>query len=472
MNLSKQINSLQSASTDDLNKLLHAVQCELKKRKDPAKLASFTEFLPDFCPDTDLLDAVWEDCLSLDLADNTRKASTQWLCATGQPYVYPDDSPVHEAKDIHSYPNISKLLHLVNESSAVTGPLDSCLVLKYCSDKTKQSLHSDNEPLIDQSKSICAFSLGSVRTLEFFGNGNGKGSKWVNSYNMTHNSMVVMRPGAQQYLRHAVRPRNSSSSSSENTSQLRFCLSFRAVSKVSEDFTTPPTSPSVSTVPGNSVPSPLPPPGTGTDTPTILPVFKPVCLVVGDSFAARLDPIKLGKKKFAVVNLARGGSKISRTINQLEQYASDHEDSIHSVKKIAVSVGTNDLRNLEDPNSLRGPLKRLCEKISTLYPEARVWFQSLLPLPIKNCNDSKTNERVRHVNRIIFNECVYRRFYYIDAFYQFIKFNRKWNEPFTRFDKLFENNGIHPNPERGMGVLARLYIRALHCKFFNPRVFQ
>ena len=70
------------------------------------------------------------------------------------------------------------------------------------------------------------------------------------------------------------------------------------------------------------------------------------------------------------------------------------------------------------------------------------------------------------------NECIYRRFYYIDAFYPFTKFNRHWGEPYARFERLFEKQGIHPNPEKGMGVLARFYIRALHSKFFNPRVFQ
>ena len=137
-----------------------------------------------------------------------------------------------------------------------------------------------------------------------------------------------------------------------------------------------------------------------------------------------------------------------------------------------MSRGWNDLRNCKDPNLLRGPLKQLCEKISYLFPHARVWFQSLLPLPLLSNKDSNTNERVRSLNKIIFNECVFRRFYYIDAFYPFTKFSRRWNEPFARFDKLFEVRGIHPNPERGMGVLARFYLRALHSNFFNPRVFQ
>jgi hypothetical protein len=51
-------------------------------------------------------------------------------------------------------------------------------------------------------------------------------------------------------------------------------------------------------------------------------------------------------------------------------------------------------------------------------------------------------------------------------------FKRAFSEPVRRFDPLFESNGIHPNPERGMGVLARFYIRAIHSRYFNPYVYQ
>ncbi len=95
-----------------------------------------------------------------------------------------------------------------------------------------------------------------------------------------------------------------------------------------------------------------------------------------------------------------------------------------------------------------------------------------LHICIKNDKDWSTNRRVQDFNRIIFNECVYRRYHFIEVFYPFTKFRRQRNEPVSRFDRLFERGGIHPNPERGMGVLARFYIRALHSKFFNPCVFQ
>ena len=134
---------------------------------------------------------------------------------------------------------------------------------------------------------------------------------------------------------------------------------------------------------------------------------------------------------------------------------------------------TSGFRNCKNGiDHLRGPFKELCNTISELFPNSTVFFQSLLPLPLKHQGDWYTNDIVSDFNRVIFNECKYRYFYYIDAFWPFTKFSRKWGEPITRFDNLFENKGIHPNSEKGIGVLARMYIRALHSKRFNPFVFQ
>ncbi len=135
-------------------------------------------------------------------------------------------------------------------------------------------------------------------------------------------------------------------------------------------------------------------------------------------------------------------------------------------------MGTNDIRNCRDINSLKAPLKNLCKSIDDIYPNSKIFFQSLIPLPIKNDKDWLTNSRVQDFNRIIFNECVYRRYYFIDVFIPLTKFKRQRYEPIRRFDKLFERNGIHLNDDCGMGVLARFYIRAIHSKFFNPYVYQ
>ncbi len=442
-----------SASTEELQQILTAVQTELPKRD--GMNSKYVEHVKDFCQDRQLLDLVWAECESLNLNPKKNKTASQWLSTSKEPYVYNDTTPVHAAKDIKQFSVINKLRSLVNESTEVIGPLDSCLVLQYNSRQSSLTLHSDDELSIDQDKSICSFSLGCERTIEFFEK--GARPKLVKDIRMTNNSLVIMRPGTQQNLKHCVRAeRNTSSNDTgDSQSQVRYSLSFRAVRKAQVP---------VGVTSENQGSAPQPPP---TQTP--LPK-KYVSLIAGDSFAARLDTDKLAKGKAVVENIAEGGAKMKNVQKQLEHYAAANPGT--EVNKIIVSVGTNDIRNCKDISILRGPLKELCKKIGSLFPRSKVFFQSLLPLPLLDSKDWSTNRRVQDFNRILYNECIYRRYHFIEVFHPFTKFRRQKYEPVCRFDRLFERGGIHPNPERGMGVLARYYIRALHSRFFNPCVFQ
>ena len=402
----------------------------------------------DFCEDAVLLKNVRAECDQLDLATKATKTATQWISCSSKPYIYNDTNPVHRSKPMKDFPYLSKLLGLVNNSTEITGPLDSCLVIKYNSNKASLRPHADDEPFIDQQKTICSFTLGSDRTIEFWEK--SKKPKLVKSQRMSENGMVVMRPGTQQRLEHCVR--SEPSTSAPDKTKVRYCLSFRAISKPDSD-----NSDNIKVQQSET--------NAGKTT------KKPVYLITGDSFAARMDVKRLAKGRMEVDSVAEGGAKISKVIKQLEDYRKDYPEN--EVLKIVVSVGTNDIRNcVNGIKHLSGPFKALCHTIRELYPNSRIYFQSLLPLPLKGLNDWDTNKMVMDFNRMIWNECTYRRFHFIDAFFPFIKFNRKHNEPYRRFDNFFEDRGIHPSPDKGMGVLARKYIRALHSNYFNPLVYQ
>jgi len=75
------------------------------------------------------------------------------------------------------------------------------------------------------------FSLGSEQTLEFF-EGTTKKSKssCIKEIRMKNNSLVVMRPGTQQNLKHAVRAELATKGAvPKESDQVRFSLSFRAI---------------------------------------------------------------------------------------------------------------------------------------------------------------------------------------------------------------------------------------------------
>lgn len=95
-----------------------------------------------------------------------------------------------------------------------------------------------------------------------------------------------------------------------------------------------------------------------------------------------------------------------------------------------------------------------------------------MPLPCLNDRDFSTNCNVIFMNGLIFNECKFRKFYYLDVFDHFVfPVWQRWN-PHIRDDSLFELRGIHPSPDKGMGILAKIYLRALHSKYFDPYTFQ
>ena len=463
----QQINDhILSAPTSDLHNLLNVIHDTLRAREN--KATGFVDYIPDFCSDSELLAAVREECDQLKLKPSGRDSSspgTQWLSTSSEPYIYSDSDPVHNALPISSFPSITKLLDLVNLSTEVVGPLDSCHIVKYESDNASLRLHADDEPFIDQNKTICAFTLGCDRTIEFYTK--SKRPKHVIKFRMEENGMVIMRPGAQQNLKHCVRAEVRNSVSDKPQGQVRYSLSFRA--RAVKD-----PSPASNPVPPSSPESP-PTPIPSASAPSVAPQKQKefVSLIAGDSFAARMDTAKLGKKRIEVVNLAQGGKKMKDVTKQLEEHKARFPE--REVVKIIISVGTNDLRNENVTRDvLKGQFKHLCTNIKRIYPNSRVFFQSLLPLPLKHQSDWSTNRRVIDLNNIIFRECSYRNFYFIDVFFSFCKYSKKHNEPISRFDRNFEENGIHPNSGIGMGILARNYIFALHKfgKQFHPCIFQ
>ena len=171
-----------------------------------------------------------------------------------------------------------------------------------------------------------------------------------------------------------------------------------------------------------------------------------------------------------VESVAKGGSRLHQVIDQLKRFKSTNGDDI--VDKICISVGTNDIRYCIHVWHLRAKFKYLCSLIEELYPTSKVFFQLLIPLPCINKNDWHTNSNVLDFNRLITNECVFRRFHILDAFGVFCTPYRDLSSPELRNPRLFVGSNIHPSESKGMGILAKLYLRALHSKYFDPFTFQ
>ena len=438
INLKDMLSFIPTASSNHLRKLLKAAEAELLRREDTVELVH------DVCDDRTLRN-IWSECESLKLDDDNRKAPSQWLSQISEPYIYPDSNPVHNAKVINLFPGSTNLLEQINNDPQYTGPLDSCLILKYSSSSTSISIHADDEDCIDQTKSICNFNIGATREIEFFekyGTKPGVAGKHVKSVVMENNSITHMKPGTQQVLKHLVR------GSQPGIPEKRYSISLRGLTKLRDSS-------------GNAQCVEQPSPNsnkalTSLDKEQSTPK-RHICLIAGDSYAARLDATRLGRNSLCVENIAVGGATIPKVTKQLEDFVTKNND----VRFCSQGI-----------NHLRGPLKQFCNRLRELFPSTtKIYFQSLLPLPCNNSYDWITNTNVIEFNRFIFNECIFWRFYYIDAFDKFVL--PQWNRwsPHIRDNGLFEVGGIHPHT-RALGLLAKLYIRALHSRYFDPYVFQ
>ena len=347
-----------------------------------------------------------------------------------------------DINSISKYPNVTKLLNIVNaQVSDGKGALNCCNIICYSNDKKSLRLHSDNESSISQTHPIATFSLSVTRRIEFVAIGSHH-TRVVHSVDASNNSLYIMHPGWQSILKHRVL-QGDSSGSQDHT---RYSISFRRSGSIL---------PKESYIQSQS-----------EESPSSTPVSRiPASLLVGDSFLARMDKERLQKNKKTILNLAKGDNKIQNVIQSLHAFKNASENEWYLINQIFISVGTNDIRYCKNGVShLKGELFSLVRTIKNYFPSAKIYLQSLLPLPVTYNNEDYVIKNVLDLNRLIYHVCVHKRVFMIDVFKSFLY--RGYRHPM-----LFPNNvnDIHPN-RRGLGVLARKYIDILHSRNFDPLI--
>lgn len=391
------------------------------------------------------------------------KVKTQWLSPTDEPYSY--TNVINKPLPLSSYPHISKLMEIVNSCPGSTNDMDSCLVSCFSTSKASLSLHQDNEPLISQESSICTVTFGASRTLEFVDinkcSGVRTGSKSIPadySFPAGHHSMNIMKPGCQAVLKHRV----PAGEHIKNVSNVRHSLSFRKLATQDNEKQTtspPPPRPSDKS-PGRNSSHPPPPP-----TKTSVPNKKGVYLLAGDSFFQRLDTFRLDKGKNKVFNIGKGGSKIDVVLKSIQGFVGKYPS--YEVKKLFVSIGTNDIRYCTNGvRHLRAPIRDFMRTVKDLLPTTEIFFQSLLPIPTNGNIHCERN--VFEINNIIYNLCSTMKLYYVDVFSAFLnRYGYRNANLFPAWDPVRKAFDIHPNA-KGKGVMAKFYIRLIHSRWFNP----
>ncbi|MGR4068166.1 alpha-ketoglutarate-dependent dioxygenase AlkB family protein [Billgrantia sp. C5P2] len=119
--------------------------------------------------------------------------------------------------------DIRERIRTLLASQGIAADFNSVLLNRYADGDERMGWHSDDEPELGQAPVIAAVTLGSERPLRFrWKQGNGEPfNVWL-----PHDSLLLMGPGCQASLQHALLPRRIPG--------LRISLTFRRVLPLAE----------------------------------------------------------------------------------------------------------------------------------------------------------------------------------------------------------------------------------------------
>lgn len=435
--------------------LKNSINSDISKRSSAkVDISKYVNHVKGFLPKNYFDEGIVAECSELGLLkEDCKKPKTQWLSSDERDYCFSDNPRFkHAPKDIKKYPQICQLMEMVNRDPRTTGNADSALIIAYNSKSAGIDWHNDGEKLMDSHSSISTVSFGVKRRIEFC-NKTSRPRKAEFALDAEHHDLMIMKPGCQEHVLHQV-----CQADDDQSAKWRFVISFRKLSPF-EDIT---VDPEVSFDKPQAV---------AADSASPKSSLSNVTLIAGDSFTVGLDGTKLGKGrrgKKTVINLSKSGATIDGVINQLDQYFSSDMYTNVRVNNIFICVGTNDIRNCRENGvrHLKSPLVRLAQHIKLLFPDAVVWFQCIIPLPLQH---EYSVQNVEQFNALLYEVCIHNKTYFLDVFEDFLCYDYI-SDSFYRDEYYYvDTKNIHLN-KRGLITLAKSYKRKIHSNRirFNP----
>ena len=370
---------------------------------------------------------------------NRRVVKTKWL--VNDPKTPPNLKGFKDLKgsvSIDNYKHIKALMELVNKHDDVVGELNGCIINCFRSDSSRHYAHADNEEYIDSACSIATVSLGHSRRFNIYENKH-KPTKVLKSFNVEHGSLMIMQPGSQVKTKHKI---EKFEGKSEN---VRYSISFRRLINHN-------TSETLNENPNENAPEQL-----------------PTTLIVGTSIADELDTDRLiGKIRHTnVIKLCKRGGHIKTISNMADTFYNSGKCDIAQVKKIILSIGTNDIRWCRDGvGHLYYPLLNLVRKLKTYYPAANIYIQSLIPIRYMRGRPENPNVvlNVFEFNKLLLKAATAEGCFYFNMLDKFLD-----SSPARVPVANLYRDQVHLSAE-GLGILARSFIKIIrgrHCSVLD-----
>ena len=374
---------------------------------------------------------------SLGLEDNKNsKVKTQWLVSN--PVSHPD---LKNAKPLDKYEQISKLMSLVNKHEDVVGEVNGCIVNCFRNESARHYPHADDEKYIDQTCSIATLSIGPTRCFNIYEKKH-KPVKVLKSFNVESGSLMLMQPGSQSMTKHKIEKQTESSDT------VRYSISFRKL--IDRDEHT-------ATMGAKNVSPP---------TPTPEP---PTTLIIGTSIPDDLNEHKLaGRHKSAkVIKLCKRGAHVKQISDLVDGFYKSKDCNPSNVDKVIMSIGTNDIRYCRNGvGHLFFPVRNLVQKVKTLFPLARIYIQSLIPIRYhqNNPGNLKIVENVLEFNKLLLKAAAEENCFFFNMFDKFLD-PTPARVPIPHYYR----DAVHLS-SAGLSILARSYIeiiRGRKCSIIN-----
>ena len=407
-------------------------------------IESLVKHVPDIGISDKLYDAIMAELNSMELHTSGNRLKSQWLSSTSHAYNWnSSQGPISNIpKALTQYPGICELMEMVNNNPDTSGDMDSCLVTCFPSASVMLKLHRDDEKLMSQSSSICTVSFGAPRHLDIDGkkHPNGKADlKPDISLPATDRSMNIMRPFAQNKMRHSV----GRGDATKGESEVRFSISFRKVVPVLEE-------PEKSVHPKDTQNKPK------------LSGSKKIPSITADSNVANPekyehvilgDSLVNGLNVPGTLHLFKGGIHPNQVI-QLLPSSTDviPPEAYDKIRSLTLVVGTNAL----NVTAHRRPVpllqvihdyERLVLDLRKLFPKARIGLLNVIP---RSYSCRETFYRIQMFNTIFSEHFVnlIPDVYWIRLYWEFVN-----DFGFLR-DSLYGKGGVHLNAN-GKRLMSR-----------------
>ena len=430
---------------------------ELKSITKTVDISNFVTHEESFIPDTDDYNNLLKELESIQLKKQWNGVETAWLTTTNQAYNWSSSQGEVEnsPKDINDYCSITNIMDKLNKDFNLK--LNSCLVSYYPDERVNQRLHADNEPTLDHSQPIYIVSVGAQRPIQFYRKHQHHTEEPHLVIDLKPGSLCGMLPDCQHHFKHRIPP---------GTEQgFRFSLSFRC--RRSQEHPRTPVKEMVAifeednihTSPKGNEKSPIPVsqsyPPQHTTTPLTSVIF-------GTSITTKLDPKRLAQGNRKCINKSVSGATIASITKSMEQFFEDTSTNSLDIGKVIFSLGTNDIRFRKGVYYLKNQIVDLIHKTKMFFPQAKIYFQSVLPIKITKYFHASN---FVNFNKLLWELCKAEKCSFIDIFREFVD-SRGYD--YNIF--MYRNDGVHLN-HRGTVRLAYHMRYVINRHTFNPRVY-